>query len=229
MFFLGFMMCVFGSCTLCANNRGPSYPFITGDGFRAFATHTFDETTNFLQPEKVKRGDSIFIKTDYLEKFFSNYHPFIEHPYVIISHNSDHSAPDKYYDLLNSSKILAWFGQNVEGESHPKLFNIPIGIANRCWGHGHPKLISLYEKHRKNTKRPILCYMNFSPSTYPKERVPVWTYFSNYSWCKKSNPKKLEAYFNDMLHAKFTLSPRGNGLDCHRTWEAFVDGINSNC
>lgn len=224
--FLFSIMFIFGSCTLFANNRGPSYPYITGDGFREFSTHVFDETTNFLDPQKVKHGDIIFIKgdIDFLDKFFLQYHPCIENPYVIISHNSDDSAPDKYYDFLNSSKILAWFGQNIEGMPHEKLFKIPIGIANRRWIHGNPKIFSKCAQRRKNTKRPILCYMNFGIHTYPKERGFVYKYFSNFYWCKKSGPKNSEGYLKDLCQSKFTLSPRGNGLDCHRTWEALLMG-----
>ena len=66
--------------------------------------------------------------------------------------------------------------------------------------------------------------MNFSPGTYPKEREFVYSHFAKFSWCKKSNPKNLGSYLTDMIAAKFTLSPRGNGIDCHRTWEALLMG-----
>ena len=223
-FFVYFFFGVFGSYTVFAQDRGPSYPFITGDGFRNLATHVFDETKQFLEPKEVKNGDIIFIKTGYLDKFFIHYHPEIRSQYVIITHNSDHGVTGKYYDYLNSSKILAWFGQNIEGAPHPKLINVPIGIANKMWRHGNPKVFSAYEKRRKNKNRRYLCYMNFSTNTYPKERLPMCRYFSDLSWCKQSSPKKLGGYLNDMLNAKFTLSPRGNGLDCHRTWEALLMG-----
>jgi hypothetical protein len=31
-------------------------------------------------------------------------------------------------------------------------------------------------------------------------------------------------YLLDLAASKFVLSPRGNGLDCHRTWEALLMG-----
>jgi hypothetical protein len=211
---------------LYSAERGSSSPFISGDTFRAFADHIFDETKISFKPRDVKEGDVIFIKTDYnfLESFFYRYHPHIRHKYIIVTHNSDHSTPGPFYEMLNSNKIIAWFGQNIEGKSHPKLFNIPIGIANQCWVHGNVDVFSKYSNKRGNIIRPYLCYMNFSCETYPKERTQVRDCFLKYSWCKKAEGKNLESYLEDMSKSKFVLSPRGNGLDCHRTWEALLMG-----
>ena len=210
---------------LFSTDRGSSAPFISGDTFRSVADHIYDETAKTFNPENVKEGDVVFIKTDYLETFFSIFHPQIRYPYIVVTHNSDHSAPGPCYNILDSEKkIIAWFGQNVEGKSHPKLFNIPIGIANKCWVHGNVDVFLKYSKNRENQHRPYLCYMNFSPSTYPSEREGVWNNFSRYSLCKKSSPKSLDTYLDDTLKSKFVLSPRGNGLDCHRTWEALLMG-----
>ena len=211
---------------LHSKDRRSSAPFISGDTFRKFADHIFDETRGSFDPSKVKEGDVVFLKTDYenLDEFFKLYHPLIDSRYIIITHNSDHSAPGPYYEILDSPKIIAWFGQNIEGESHPKLFNIPIGIANRYRRHGNIKIFHQFSSKRENEDRPHLCYMNITVSNYPEEREKLWSYLSRFSWCKKSPFKRLKPYLNDMLHSKFVISPRGNGIDCHRTWEALLVG-----
>ena len=50
-------------------NRNPSFlrftstPYISGDTFRAYADHIFDETRS-INPKKIKKGDTIFLKTE---------------------------------------------------------------------------------------------------------------------------------------------------------------------
>lgn len=212
---------------LASEERGSSAPFISGDTFRAYAHHIFDETTHELDPTKVNAGDIIFVKTDweYLERFFRDYHPFISNPYILLTHNSDHSAPGPFRPYLEDPKLLAWCAQNIEGEKHQKLHPIPIGIANKCWQHGRPEIFAAYLSRAHNKERQYLCYINFHPSTYPVERSYVWDLFSQQPWCTLSPPtKQMSDYLQDLSKAKFVISPRGNGLDCHRTWEALLMG-----
>lgn len=209
-----------------SGERGSSEPLISGDTFRHYVDHIFDETTAGFDPTRVKAGDLIFVKTDweYLDVFFTRYHPQIAHSYILLTHNSDHSAPGPFSRYLNDPKLLAWFAQNMEGEPHPKLHPIPIGIANSHWGHGSPAVFSSLLFLAKNQNRPYLCYMNFVPSTYPKERPYVWDLFAPQPWCVVSRVKSISSYLQDLSISKFVLSPRGNGLDCHRTWEALLMG-----
>lgn len=229
-----FWKCLFGVVILCvglnetlfSRERGSSTPFISGDTFRDYADHIFDETRRVFYPERVKAGDVIFVKTDweYLQIFFNDYHPQIAHPYILLTHNSDHSAPGPFKSYLDEPNVLAWFAQNVMGEPHPKLHPIPIGLANRCWEHGNPHVFDSWLSHASNQDRPYLCYVNFQPSTYPEERLPVWHFFAQQPWCKICHPKQLASYLKDLSQSKFVVSPRGNGIDCHRTWESLLMG-----
>jgi hypothetical protein len=214
------------SSILFSCERESSAPFITGDTFRAYADHVYDEVTYEFHPENVKAGDLIFVKADgeYLEVFFKRYHHQIAHPYILLTHNSDQSAPGAYREFLEDSKLLAWFAQNVEGEAHPKLHPIPIGIANKYWEHGNTDVFSSYLTPASHQNRPYLCCISFRTSTYPQERTHVWNLFANQPWCIVSIPRKLDDYLQDLSQSKFVISPRGNGLDCHRTWEALLMG-----
>jgi len=208
--------------------RGSSAPYISGDTFRSIAKIIYDEEHQHLNIHTIKAGDIVFVKTDYLPKFIIELFPLIKKPIILVVHNSDYGIPGPiehkvFTDFLNNSNLIALFGQNVENFEHPKLFSIPIGIANRCWPHGD---ISIFSKILENipTEKPYLLYMNFSPGTYPKERPYVFDLFKNKPFCTVSSPKTLASYLYEMAQHKFTLSPRGNGLDCHRTWEALLVG-----
>jgi hypothetical protein len=219
-----FLLSIF-ALALNANERGSSEPFISGDSFRANADFTWDELSKDIDPELVQHGSIIFLKTDFMEEFFTTVHPHIPYPYILVTHNSDFHVPGKYGAYLDDPKIMAWFGQNVENCDHPHLHRIPIGIANQMWRHGNVETFKHMQLQTSGSERNILLYMNFSPGTFLEERSKVVEMFKDKPYCVASEPQKdLSAYLADLADSKFVLSPRGNGLDCHRTWEALLMG-----
>ena len=223
---LSFLMVLFSNAPSLNHDRDPSSPFITGDTFRNFCDHVYDETTPGFNPKKVRPYDTVFVKTDHdhLGFFFNVYHSKIRCPYILVTHNSDHGIPGPYSHFLDDPKIVAWFGQNAENYSHPKLIPIPIGIANKYWTHGNTETFLNAVESIDKLERSILLYMNINVSTYPNERTLVYNLFKKEPYCYVSPPKDHAAYLNDLLSSKFVLSPRGNGIDCHRTWEALLMG-----
>src|SRR5207302_4478737 len=109
------------------SNRNSSYPFISGDTYRAFADFIFDET----QEDNlafVKYGDIVFVKADMLHYFFDQPYKSIKNPFILITHNSDFFAPSDHRDRLEDKKIIAWYASNPDLRNHSKLFPIPIGL-----------------------------------------------------------------------------------------------------
>lgn len=210
-------------CFGFAQDRLSSYPYVSGDTFRAAAHYIVDETGFNIAPKNVKYGDLIFVKTDYLNVFFHRFHPKIGNSYILITHNSDYPAPGKYANYLEDPKILAWFAQNMDIH-HPKLHPIPIGMANRYWPHGSIENMKEIQLTLPSLNKDILLYMNFAISTYPSERKLVYNLFKDKDFCEKLDSKDHRSYLCDLARSKFVLSPRGNGLDCHRTWEALLLG-----
>jgi hypothetical protein len=217
-----YLAIAFNFC-LQAAERGSSTPYISGDTFRNFCTARFDELSTQLDPSQIQTGNAIFVKTDMLEQFFKTVHPYIAHPYVLVTHNSDDAVPGRFAQYLDDPRIFAWFGQNVENCNHPKMHPIPIGLANRCWDHGNIETVSKMQSRRNRFHRDQLLYMNFTESTYP-ERTSVFRLFQKRPYCVTVPQKPFQHYLRDLAKSKFVLSPRGNGIDCHRTWECFLMG-----
>lgn len=219
------VLCCLTICPhLYAENRASSAPYISGDSFRFSADFAYDEISRSMNPNDVKKGSTVFVKTDFLAEFFSSVHPHIPNRYILITSNSDDPAPGNYKHMLDDEKIVAWFAQNVENYSHSKLHPIPIGIANQCWKHGNVKALSKAQAGKKGGRRKHLLYMNFTTGTCPQERGFVRDLFKNRKFCYQAQPKNFISYLSDLKRSKFVLSPRGNGLDCHRTWEALYMG-----
>lgn len=216
------LLMFFLNCFSSNPEHHSSFPYISGDTFRSFSYHILDNTQTF-EPKHVKVGDVIFVECVYLNHFFAVLHPRITVPYILLTHNGDTHVPGYYASYLDDPKLVAWFGQNID-MIHPKLHALPIGLANSYYQHGNT---AFYEKYRvccKDRNRTKLLYMNFNTSTYPSERNEVYAMFKNKPFCTVRTNLQLGRYLEDITQHKFVLSPRGNGLDCHRTWEALLMG-----
>lgn len=224
--------------------RLTSKPYITGDTFREAANWILDdvddailydnytflednrsiliERTNF-DPKKVQKGDVIYVSSyscENIERFFKYYHPKIDVPYILLTHNGDFSQFIKFKHYLDDKKLLVWFAQNVDFE-HSKLVHIPIGLENKHWGRNYDGIIANIPKQLNKT---ILLYMNFNIANNVAERLPVYNFFKDKPFCTVEERKTNEEYLINISNSKFVISPLGNGLDCHRTWEALYLG-----
>jgi len=208
------------------SRRISSYPYVSGDTFRASCNFIVDKTNRLLDPDEVKDGDTIFVvnRKPFLDFFFKNVHPQINTNYILVTHNHDKSDFESYVKYLDDDKIVAWFGVNLT-INHQKAFPIPIGLANKYWKHGNTNIIEQAIRNLPEQKN-ILLYMNIVVNTNKDIRQPVYDTFANKNFCHKANGRTFKDYINDLARSKFVISPPGNGIDCHRTWEAlFLDAI----
>ncbi|HLB41189.1 MAG TPA: hypothetical protein VJJ83_05340 [Candidatus Babeliales bacterium] len=222
--------------------RPTSSPYLSGDSFRALADHRldrdyhkeynfspakFEQVTKF-DPKQVKAGDIVFVDLDVLGKFFQDLLPQIKHSFILITHNHDHSAPGKYHAYLDDPKLIAWFSQNPDITDHPKFYPIPIGLSNKHWNHSklHAEKIATAQQQLRTIKpvKQYLLYANINVHTCPRVRQPVYDFFIKQPFCSWYANRNYADFLNDLAAAKFVLSPHGNGLDCHRTWEALYMG-----
>lgn len=203
--------------------RISSYPFVSGDTFRAYADHIIDETGVAFNLERVKKGDVIFVKTDFLAFFFSEIHPRLMHPYILITHNSDYAVPQHFGHYLDDPKLFAWFGQNVD-RNHPKLHAIPIGLANHYWPHGKTEIVAELQKNAQHDPKTIYVYINYDTSTCNQRKNPALESLARSPFAYNPGRKPFDQYVYDLAHSRFVVSPPGNGPDCHRTWEALYLG-----
>jgi hypothetical protein len=107
---------------------------------------------------------------------------------------------------------------------HEKLQPIPIGIANEKWKHGNKK--SIINVARTEVVKDNLCYSNFNISTNPKKRNHTQDIVNNKKFinCEK-NILSFEEYLLKLKSHKYTISPAGNSIDCHRIWESIYIGV----
>lgn len=206
-----------------------SKPYISGDDYKNLADHILesDNPVNIqkyysFNPNSVKDKDIIFVETSGLDIFFERFYPHIKNKFIIISSNDDFPVDGKYEKYLNENKIIIWFGQNINLQ-HKKLIPIPIGITNGHWHHARYNAINI--SHIKKqiinyNKKQYLLYVNFETGTAPQHREPALQIAKTFNFATLAKRKPYSLYLSDIAKSKFVMSPHGNGLDCHRTWEA---------
>lgn len=172
----------------------------------------------------------------------------IKNPVILVTSDGDRPVPSSYNKLLvskilNSSKIKKWYTQNYDKTiEHNKLSYYPIGLDmhTKKWLYPNvaykPILSDNYYKDRKyklylklrnkyinNKINKIFCDSHLSV-THPS-RKKMYQTLKNNNLIKFQN--KIIDYkniFEKYAQHRFVLSPRGNGLDCHRTWEIILLG-----
>jgi hypothetical protein len=192
----------------------------------------------------LKNGDSLYICSNAIREFFKQYKT-INVSFILVTGDCDEIVPNDCFDnindfeeFINSDKIIHWYAQNCI-VNHPKLSGIPIGLDyHTVKRQDHPwsrKMSPLCQEQQlldvnkiPFTERIIACYSNFHFSIegarfgYDRKdvikNVPKDLVFYEPSKCPR-----LKCWENQVKYA-FVLSPHGNGLDCHRTWEALCLG-----
>lgn len=164
----------------------------------------------------------VFCYGDLLREFQKIIDWFVN-PFILITHNSDANIVNEptVNAILNHPKVLRWHAQNVGYlHGHPKLYFLPIGIANRQWPHGN---LEMFEYVFNNYNLPMVksrgVYMNFKIETNKEKRLKCYEELSNLvEYLPMVSP--MENLLR-MIQYRYCICPEGNGLDTHRMWECF--------
>tara|TARA_A100001015_G_scaffold319142_1_gene441147 strand:- start:1533 stop:3731 length:2199 start_codon:yes stop_codon:yes gene_type:complete len=156
---------------------------------------------------------------------------------IIIIGDGDDPIPSSYdtcifNKILKCKNIEKIFIQNYDGSiKHKKIFHYPIGLdlhtPRFLLDFNYLDKINYYIELRKSgidfKLNRIFCDTHLSKTH--EDRNIMFNKIKNSNYIDFLH-EKLD--FKEILikyrNYKFVLSPRGNGLDCHRTWELFLLG-----
>lgn len=192
-----------------------------------------------------QKPKAIYITTATIPDFVRRVLPKLISRFILVTGDSDRTVPTDYMSdakvILEHRNLVAWFSQNCVG-GHPKLHQIPIGLDYHTLTtdrrHGWGDVISSVDQEKMLTRisassyklpyRLIKCYSNFHINTYngnvPAERKEAITEISPDVVDYQQGTLQREDTWTQMAKYAFIPSPKGAGLDCHRTWEALALG-----
>lgn len=212
--------------------------YITEDGI----SYYFNKKKSYIETRKVKKIDDIadskyVVLAGYnhiINNFFNNVYNKIKNNFILITIETDGFEIKK--EWLEKEKLINWYTWNKPYE-HPKLKALPIGLNHER----HYKQIIQSKRKEKNK----LLMINFDTGTHnERNKIMIkakkeWSDFASFPKYN-TNTKKYQSksyiegtirvneapedYYKNLSEYKFVLSPRGAGIDCHRTWEALYMG-----
>jgi hypothetical protein len=198
--------------------RPSSSPFISGDSLRAIADCVVEEGRAFY-PAKVHKGDAVFVQAGRLDDFFVNILPYIRDSFILVTHNGDINIDDRYMEIADHPLIFHWFAQNALLR-HKKIQAIPIGLENRRL-HSNGIVADFRKLEVQGYPKLNRILYGFTLGTNETERLPALEALKK-APCADGLPRMNSRKYREILsHYRFVASPAGNGIDCHRTWEAF--------
>tara|TARA_X000000950_G_scaffold42351_1_gene46918 strand:+ start:834 stop:1700 length:867 start_codon:yes stop_codon:yes gene_type:complete len=197
--------------------RPSSNPFISGDTFRNYADHIHDDL-NQVNPSLVKKGDFIFLKSEFIEDFFENFSDKITNEFFIISHNSDMFINSKI-QKFDHQNLIKWFAQNIDTQENSKINFIPIGLENKMYRkNGKPERYLNVNLEKRDENIVFSCFREYSNP----ERVNIKKIISDIGFINNYQDLKNIDYIKKLSSSKFSICPEGNGVDSHRIWESLI-------
>jgi hypothetical protein len=137
----------------------------------------------------------------------------------LVTHNSDGEIryEPEILNILNCPKLDKWYSQNICID-HPKLYFLPIGIANSQWVHGNINIFNNEAIKNNSSNKTKNIYFNFNIDTNKAKRRRCFESLKNkLVWLNNVSPSENIIRLNQY---KFCICPEGNGVDSHRLWEA---------
>jgi hypothetical protein len=202
-----------------------SKDILNAANYESLCNYSFIPPYNKFGNEKMlyKTG-TIFCKTDYIDFLFQIIKKSkIE--YNLLTHHSDYPIDEMRFNK-KPKNIKKWFAINPTF-FHPDLIPIPLGIKTHKDPYYEPQYMSEWFIENINTlaqtPKTDNIYCNWNNTNPQRQNILNCLKKTNLKYTHQNNiPFKM--YIQEMAKYKFVLSPPGNGIDCHRTWEALYCG-----
>lgn len=190
-----------------------------------------------------RSGESIYICSDALLKFSNQIIDLIDHPFSLVTGDSDILISEDLIQKEFIQKIIChpnlinWHAQNLIAV-HPKLHQIPIGMDYHTmwerpgnWGISKQSpfaqeltLINIYANAPQFTDRFFAGYCNWHFAIDRGDRRECLDKIEKNICLIEKNQLPRNSSWQRQAECMFVISPEGVGIDCHRTWEALLLG-----
>ncbi len=199
----------------------------------------------FELSSEIKEGSRIYLRPVHV-KFLAAMLDLIDAHFVLITGDGDgilfediFPSFSEFERFVQSEKLIHWYAQDI-GFSYEKITPIPVGLDYHTltereyyWGpmksptDQEKDLLSVRDSSEPFWNRKIKCYSNFHFIFHERhgndrqkavDQIPPDCIFY-----QSENIPRLESWKQQSEYA-FVVSPHGNGLDCHQTWEALALG-----
>lgn len=171
-----------------------------------------------------------------LDQFASEALPSIRRSFVLVTSDGDSSVPRDLNPatveaLLSSPWLVAWYSQNAVAADIEKIKQLPIGLdlhtPRAACGPGYllQQLKELRNQRTDAAKMVPRAFCDLGLSLASAERIAAVHALRGCRLIAMQEKRVSQtAIWQRYAAYPFVLSTEGNGLDCHRTWEALYLG-----
>jgi len=228
------------------HGRGDAYPLYTLDTLRNLADHLFDASTGYAigprEAVKVRPCDLVYSTLRPTKDYARFVHAHVKVPYLLISDTAD--EPITHYHavdtMLASSTLAHWWAVDNEVLDNAKMTSVPLGVMDslELGVKGKPSSVSFHAKtdaylatlitsQAQPKSKWVMMQMSLTHSERRRVRAAFgaeWGVGDVRLTPESAAKMGVRDYLMALGQHRFVLSPRGNGLDAHRTWEALLVG-----
>lgn len=198
---------------------------------------------------KMFDGMSIYVISNVIRFFIMKIMPKIKHKFILVTGASVKTCPIEILNerefnfLMNNKYLIRWCSQNNIIYSLPRIKQIPLGldyhtILNNSNHHWRDKNEGILPIEQEKILKEILLdskpfynritnkiYTNFSMNAdrFNQRKISLNEIPKNLLDFSGGKYKRTKTW-KIMTNFAFVLSPYGNGMDCHRHWEALILG-----
>ena len=224
------------------------YDFIWSKGIYNRSDYMLKSTTSKPNEQEIielikEKKDIIWLRNsskDYLYKdldLFANNLQLLKNEIILVTGDGDSPIPSScsfktVNKILKNKYIKKWYIQNYDKTIiHKKMCHYPIGLdlhtGKWLMEFKVKQKIFYYKQLRKMNEFQIIdkifCDTHLS-KTHPERENMYQSLKDNKNINFLEEQLNFEEITQTYKNYKFVLSPRGNGIDCHRTWECFLLG-----
>ena len=192
-------------------------------------------------------GMSIFVGSDYLQYFVSSILDRITNKFILVSGMSIKTCPvealnkSSFFKLINNKYLVRWCSQNNVIKKYHSIIQIPLGIDYHSV-YNNPKkweqisdgkspveqekyLVDVINNSKPFYERINKIYVNFdiNADRFGQRRDCLKKIQPSLLAMYQEKQKRTQTWINTTKYA-FVVSPYGQGMDCHRTWDALILG-----
>lgn len=198
--------------------RPSSFPFISGDSFRASADHVWETKFRFSGID-VQEGEVVFCESEKADEQFIDVMRDVSKPFVLLLGNSDLNQGRNLTHLMSQlNPKVAVFAQNLM-EDVNRAEVLPIGLEN-AWRANFGRVSGFKAQRRRDSQKTFRVMWGFSERTNPPVRSTVAGHLTQIAVADRQPYLSAADHRKALATYAFVASPPGNGLDTHRTWEA---------
>ena len=203
---------------------------------------TYYENTNYeekISSQLDSSSDYVWLTNDFnINEQYEFLHQNLSRPVIIVSSDGDACIPDDldpsvFKKLIESPLVKEWYAQNRGNSENPKLKFLPIGTdlhspheGTKDYTEAARQLENMRDSAPTDRTLKIFCdcHLSNSDSRYGSNRAIIKNLGYNTIVYQDAKIPRLDLW-KRYTEYTFGLSPHGNGLDCHRTWEMLYLGL----